>query len=161
MISHLTIASTLDSVLALSVPILAITLGIGTGMLSLFLNYKKRREMFAMYHQQRMAAIDKGVELPPMPAEFFMEDGRSNRPPSPHRTLLWGLIFLLVSVGTGLALYFNNQETKAFYAFIPGGVGFACILYYLTVGRREAARAEAAAASASAGAGVSDPRRAC
>ena len=146
MTQHLTLAM-IEGIIAMFVPILAITLGIGTGMLSLFLNYKKRRDMFTMYHQQRMAAIDKGVDLPPMPAEFFMEDRRHNRLASPHRTLLRGLILLLGSIGAGVALYLNYREIQAFYALIPGGIGLAFILYYLLVGRKEAIRLASATAS--------------
>ena len=56
------------------IPILAIVMTIGAGMLKLYLNYQKRKDMFALYHQERMAAIEKGIELPPLPEDFFRED---------------------------------------------------------------------------------------
>src|ERR1700678_4050598 len=57
--------------LEMMIPIIAIVLGISMGAWTIYLSYRKRREMFALYHEERMAAIEKGIELPPLPEEFF------------------------------------------------------------------------------------------
>jgi hypothetical protein len=85
-----------------------------------------------------MAAIEKGMEVPPLPEEFFCH----GKPPSPHGKLLGGLILLFL----GVALFAALSATKpaaAVYAFIPGSIGLALLLYYFTVGRKEAAELEA------------------
>jgi hypothetical protein len=127
-------------ILAMFIPIIAIVMGIGMGMLSIYLNYQKRKEMFALYHQERMAAIEKGIELPPLPEDFFHEDGGPSRR-SPHRTLLTGLILLFIGVTLYFALHFTIPGT-ALYALVPGGVGAAYLIYYFTVGRKMAAAME-------------------
>ncbi len=122
------------------IPIIAIVMGIGIGMLSIMLNYRKRKEMFALYHQERMAAIEKGIELPPLPEAFFCED---SNPRSPHGTLLGGLVLVFIGVALLIALYFVVSPRIALFALIPLGIGLALLIYYFAVGRKEALAIEA------------------
>lgn len=124
----------------IAIPIVAIVMGIGIGMLAIFLNYRKRKEMFALYHQERMAAIEKGIELPPLPEAFFRDDGN---PPSPHGTFLGGLVLVFVGVASWIALYFVVQPRIALFALIPLGIGLALLIYYFTVGKKQAELLEA------------------
>jgi hypothetical protein len=134
-------------VIATAIPIVAIVMGIGIGMLAIVLNHRKRREMFALYHQERMAAIDKGIELPPLPEAFFADDGRA---PSPHRHLLKGLIWLFIGVGLLIALVAGHRGDSALFALVPAGIGLAYLIYYFAVGRKEAQALEAAQANSAA-----------
>jgi heme/copper-type cytochrome/quinol oxidase subunit 3 len=124
------------------VPILVIF----AGMLATYLNYRKRREMFALYHQERMAAIEKGIELPPLPDDSFREERKPSRRSS-HGTLLVGLILLFIGLTLYLSLYFTGTRTEeggngAPFALIPAGIGVAFLIYYFTVGRKLAAAME-------------------
>jgi hypothetical protein len=136
----------MTEIIALFIPIITILMVFGTGMLAIYLKYRKQKEVFALYHQERMAAIEKGIELPPMPEDFFHEDGRPARR-SPHRQLLSGLILVSIGVTLYLALHFTGTHTDeggdaALFALIPAGVGAACLLYYFTVGRKLAVAME-------------------
>ena len=122
------------------IPIVAIVMVFGAGMLSHFLNYRKRRDMFALYHQERMAALDKGIELPPLPEDFFHEEPARR---SPHGTLLTGLILVFGGLTLYPALHFTASRTDAggdaaLYALVPCGIGAACLLFYFIVGRKAA-----------------------
>jgi hypothetical protein len=133
-------------ILGLFIPIIFIVMSIGIGMLKLYLNYQKRKDMFALYHQERMAAIEKGIELPPLPEDFFREDSNLSRRAS-HGTLLAGLILLFVGVTLYVALHFTVTHTDsggdaALFGLIPSGIGVACLIYYFTVGRKLAADME-------------------
>jgi hypothetical protein len=124
----------------------AIIMGLGMGMLNLVLNYRKRKEMFALYHQERMAAIEKSIELPPLPDDFFHDDVKPPRR-SLHGTLLSGLILLFTGLTLFIALHYTVQRTDgdgdvALYALIPAGIGVACLIYYFSVGRKQAAAME-------------------
>jgi hypothetical protein len=127
-------------IIPLLIPIVAIVMGIGIGMLAIYLNYRKRKEMFALYHQERMAAIDKGIELPPLPDAFFYDDGKA---PSPHGTLLSGLILVFIGVTLFIALYFMVQIRIALFALVPLGIGLALLIYYFAVDRKRAKELEA------------------
>ena len=136
----------LPTLVALFIPIIAIVMVFGTGMLSIYLNYQKRKDMFALYHQERMAALEKGIELPPLPEDFFRENGKPARR-APHSTLLWGLVLMFIGLTLYLALHFtiprnDTDGDPALYALIPAGIGAACLIYYFTVGRRFAVEME-------------------
>lgn len=139
-VNPLMLAEFQEEVLALFIPIIAIVMGVILGMLGMFFRYRRRREMFALYHQERMAALDKGIELPPLPEGFFSE--RSARGQSPHRSLRMGLIWSAVGITLGIALYFNRKPSAALFALIPMGVGIAQLVYYALVGKRQALELE-------------------
>ena len=133
--------------IALLIPVVAIAFGVGIAMLAIFLNYRKRSQMFALYHQERMQAIDKGIDLPPLPEAFFSEDGKPPRPYAPHRQLLIGLIWLFTGLALFAALYATLEFAVALFAMIPTGIGLAYLIYYFTVGKQEAERLQAAQAA--------------
>jgi hypothetical protein len=114
--------------IALLIPIIAIVMGIGVGMLSIFLDYRKKREMFAMHHQERMAAIEKGMDVPPLPPEFFQE-GRRCRSRTHGDFLRRGLVLLFVGAAVCAALY-NSQHDAYLWGLVPAAVGLAQLLYY-------------------------------
>lgn len=126
--------------LVILIPIVAIIMGIGLGALAMFLNYRKRKDMFALYHQERIAALDKGIELPPLPDAFFYDDGKA---PSSHGTLLGGLVLVFLGVALFIALDFVTQLNVALFALIPLSIGLALLLYYFAVGKKHAAALEA------------------
>ena len=126
-------------VLSLLIPIVAIIMGIGIAMLAIYLSYRKRKETFALYHQERMAALDKGVDLPPLPDFLLTDESRAFRPYHPRRHLLKGLIWLFVGIGLGLALWATMEWEPALFSLILVGVGLAHLIYYFVEGKNEAA----------------------
>jgi peptidoglycan/LPS O-acetylase OafA/YrhL len=137
-IGLMAIAVPLTDVLALMIPIIAIVMGIGVGGWSIYLNYRKRRDMFALYHQERMAAIEKGIELAPLPDEFFREEGGRRHPRSPHSKLLTGLILLFFGLAMFCAMYFSHQGTDSLWSLIFIGVGAAFLIFYFAVDKKQA-----------------------
>jgi peptidoglycan/LPS O-acetylase OafA/YrhL len=123
------------------IPIFAIIFGCGIAMVAIYTNYRKRRDIYTLHHRERMAAIEKGVEVPPLPEVFFTED---TAPYSPRRNLLKGLIWLFIGLGVLLALYQHGEEDGAWFGLIPMGIGAAYLIYYFVVGRKEAEALEAA-----------------
>jgi len=145
----------MEKILGIMIPILSIVLGLGTAMLSIYLSYRKRKEMFNLYHQERMAALDKGVELPPIPDGFFSA-GNGRR--ANGRDLLRGLVWLFVGLGLGVALFANGRAKYALFALIPVGIGLAYLIYYGIEGRREPDTREEPKSAAPTGLGDLDRR---
>jgi hypothetical protein len=125
-------------IIALFIPIIAITLGIGIAMLAIFLNYKRRKETFALYHQERMAALDKGVETPPLPDFLLTENGRPFGRYNPRHHLLKGLVWLFVGIGLGCGLWRAVGFEWALFSLVPIGIGLAHLIYYFVEGKKEA-----------------------
>ena len=135
--------------LALFIPILAIAFGCGIAMLAIYLSYRRRKDTFELYHKERLAALDKGVELAPLPDALLSEDGRPFRPYSPRRHLLKGLVWLFTGVGLGAALGPTAGWDVSLFSLMPIGVGLAHLIYYFVEGKNEAAAIEHASSSGS------------
>jgi len=119
------------------VPIVAITFGCGfiPAILWLVLNYRKRRRFMELHHTERMAAIERGMDIPPLPAELV--DGRGTR--RRRTSLLPGLVWFFI----GLALVISRQmdeDVPALAGLICLGIGVAYLIYYFVEGRRIEAR---------------------
>jgi Domain of unknown function (DUF6249) len=124
------------------IPIFGILFGIGGPVVVVIvwfaLNYHKRRKLMELHHTERMAAIERGMEIPPLPIELI--DGRSV--PKRRRTaLLPGLVWFFI----GLALVVGwvadrDADIPLFLGLIPLGVGLAYLIYYFVEGRNVEAR---------------------
>ncbi|HEY6926024.1 MAG TPA: DUF6249 domain-containing protein, partial [Steroidobacteraceae bacterium] len=81
-------------------------------------------------HRERMAAIDKGLELPPESVP------QPEQMPSRSRYLLRGLIWL----GVGLAITFGGHDwlraPMGGSGWIAVAVGAAYLIFYVVEGRR-------------------------
>lgn len=114
--------------IAVFIPIVAIVMGIGIGMLAIYFDYRKKQDMFALHHKERLAAIEKGMDVPPLPPEFF-QDGRRSRPRTHGDFLRRGLVLLFVGVAVSAALY-NKDRDNYLWGLVPAAVGVAQLLYY-------------------------------
>ena len=123
----------IEGILALAIPITAIVLGIGIGMLALYLDYRKKRQFFELHHKERMAAIEKGMDVPPLPPEFFQDTRRRTRSPSDY--LRRGLVWLLAGVALVFAMYQHGSH-DAYWGAVPAAIGLAYLIYYYLEGRR-------------------------
>jgi Domain of unknown function (DUF6249) len=115
-----------DMVFAL-IPIAAITMGLGTAMLWTWLDYRKKRDFFQLHHAERMAAIEKGIDLPPLPPEFFADYQRRRR--APEDSLRHGLVWLLVGIAVTVALSLTYRGQWG-WGLVPLAVGIANLLFY-------------------------------
>ena len=125
----------MNEFMSLLIPLTGIVLGCAIPLLAIYLDYRKRKEMFSLYHQERMAAIEKGIELPPVPPGFFKESSKRR---SPHSDLGRGLFWLLGGLALLAALYFNDKGVEALYALIPVAIGLHYLIYYFVAGKKEA-----------------------
>jgi len=109
------------------IPIVAIVFGIGIAMLGLWTDHVRRTQILEHQHRERMAAIEKGITLPPTRAE--VEVSRADRKTDPARILRSGVLLL----GLGIVLYFAINEAGgregALFGFIPATLGLANLAY--------------------------------
>ena len=125
------------NVVAVFIPIIAIIMGVGLAMLGLWLDHQKKTRIFELHHKERLAALERGIELPPLPAEFFQ--GRAPSESRGQGVLLWGLIFTFVGLAFAGAQTINGDTESAAWALVPIAVGTAQLIFYYVVFRPQLA----------------------
>jgi hypothetical protein len=107
------------------IPIVAIIMGIGIGMLSVYLDFRRKRELVQAYHAERMAAIEKGIEIPPLPVELLQVGMRRESHPARHRRS--GLILLLIGIAISGAML-SEGDRGAWWGAVPAAIGVALLI---------------------------------
>jgi len=124
------------------IPLFGIVFSIGGPMIAfivwLWLNYQKRRRLMELHHTERMAAIERGMDVPPLPIELI--DGRAPRPRSRRSSLRSGLIWFFVGLAIVIGLISGDEhDIPMFVALVPLAIGIAFLLYYFLEGRKSEA----------------------
>jgi len=119
--------------MALLIPIISVTISLGALIVWILVANRRRVREIDCRHRERMAAIEKGLELPPEPhPEAAQMAPRA-------RYLLRGLIWL----GVGLAITFGGrnwlQAPMGGSGWIAVAVGVAYLIFYFVEGRKTAA----------------------
>jgi len=151
----------LESVLPLMIPLVAIVMGIGYAMLSTWLRYQRRKEIYELHHRERMLAIERGMEVPPLPPEAFLgvdlhhaatvvelAGQRGYRWRNPLRR---ALVWMFGGAALMVALYLNHRAATAAWALIPIAMGLANLIFYLSQRRADPAWPDTAQAEARPG----------
>jgi uncharacterized protein (DUF697 family) len=114
---------------AVLIPIVGIVFGIGIAAVSIIAAHQRKLQRYELRHKERLAAMEKGLELPPELAEPVEDERKSN-----------GLRSGLIGVGVGAVLYFALRgvadEDVALFGLIPAAVGVAQLIYYFVEGRK-------------------------
>jgi hypothetical protein len=116
--------------LALLIPIIAVTLSMTVAIVFIVATHRRKVHELEQRHKERMAAIDKGLDLPLEPIKDVTSLSRP-------RYLLRGLVWL----GVGLALVFGARDVLEEHAWtfgwIPVAVGAAYLIFYIVEGRKD------------------------
>jgi hypothetical protein len=115
--------------MALMIPILAIVLGVAIAIVSIVSSHRQKLKLAELRHRERLAAIEKGIELPLDPEPDADADAGKGR------SLKSGLSGLLL----GVLLYFALREVAdddiALFGLIPAALGIASLITYFVEGR--------------------------
>jgi hypothetical protein len=103
-------------------------------MVWVVLNYRKRRRLMELHHAERMAAIERGMEVPPMPLDLIDGSSPRRRRSSLLPGLVWFFIGLAVVLGL-LGIDAGDEDVPIIGGLIPLGVGIAYLIYYFYEGR--------------------------
>ena len=119
-------------ILALLIPIISVSASLAALIIWILVWHRRRVHEVDCRHKERMAAIEKGLELPP---ESLPEPAQM---PPRARYLLRGLIWL----GVGLALTFGVRDWFGTQiggcGWIAVAVGAAYLIFYFVEGRKAA-----------------------
>lgn len=120
-----------DGMVALFIPLFGIVFGVGVAMLAIMTTHREKTQRVELRHKERLAAMEKGLELPPE-----LEDPGNGGKRSRSGSLRSGLI----GVGVGIVLYFALDglagDDIALFGLIPAAVGLANLIFYVIEGRK-------------------------
>ena len=115
--------------MALLIPILGIVLGVGVAIVAIIASHREKQKRAELRHRERIAAIEKGIELPP--------DADAEPPQKKSSSLKSGLINLFL----GAVLYFAIREVAgddvALFGLIPAAIGVGSLISYFVESRRK------------------------
>jgi len=110
------------TILSLSIPIVYIV------------TRSRRIKAMELVHAQRMAAIERGMEVPPASLDFGSDQKSPGRP---RTALLPGLMWLFVGIAiTAASFTVHNEGPPMFVGLIPMGIGLAYLIYYFVEERK-------------------------
>jgi len=121
-----------EEVVAVFIPIIAIFMSLLIPIVYAVVDYKRRRDIVDANHRERLAAIERGMDLPALPESFY----QSIKPARRSSYLLPGLVWLFVGIGIFIALGAIAGEDVRNLGLIPAGVGLAYLIYYFVEGRK-------------------------
>jgi hypothetical protein len=122
------------------IPLLALIFAVGLPLsipiVMISLNYRNRRRLMELHHAERMSAIERGMEVPPLPLELI--DGKSKKRRS---SLLPGLVWFFIGLAMVAGwLAAGDDELSVVFGLVPLGIGIAYLIYYAVEGRHIEAR---------------------
>ena len=115
-------------VIAVFIPIVAIVMGIGIGMMAIWSEHKRKAQLLEQVHKERLAAIEKGVDAPAIPAGLVGFQP-SDKVPTFARALRSGVIWSLVGVALYFAVDNAGGREGAMFALIPLAIGIGQLVY--------------------------------
>jgi len=113
---------------ALLIPIFGIVFGIGIAVVAIVVGHREKVKRVELRHRERMAALEKGIELAPEP-DFDADRQRTG-------SLKSGIMGVLV----GIVLYFAigrvADDDVALFGLVPAAVGAANLIAWFVESRR-------------------------
>jgi hypothetical protein len=119
-----------EAIFGMMIPIIAIVMGISAGIVGIVSRHRQLLQRVDLRHKERLAAMEKGLELPPEVADVDVR-----RP----RYLLRGLVWSLAGAGAFFALRAVAGSDESMLACVPIAIGLAYLIFYALQGRHEQA----------------------
>ncbi|HUO79994.1 MAG TPA: DUF6249 domain-containing protein [Steroidobacteraceae bacterium] len=113
------------AVIGVFIPIVAILAGIGVAIVAMLASHRQRLQRTELRHRERLAAIEKGFELPPDPPDFEAKSADESR------FLRHGLVLVAIGVTVAVAMYQLPDNVPWLFGFIPAAIGIAYLIYYV------------------------------
>jgi hypothetical protein len=127
-----------DNAVQIVIPLVSIVLGILMIIVAIVTKHRRQMQELDNRHRERMAAIEKGLDLPPDPVGDRVVVGERVRGVRRGGSdyLLRGLIWLGVGIALSASDSFFGTGNRMF-GWIAAAVGVAYLVYYGLEGRRE------------------------
>jgi hypothetical protein len=111
-----------QEIMELLIPLFGIVFGVGIAVVTIIAGHRERLKRTELRHRERLAALEKGIELPPEP------DIDPNR--RKVGSLRNGLMGVLVGIVLYLALRAVADADFALFGLLPAAFGVASLVSY-------------------------------
>jgi len=101
----------------------------------LYFGHVERKRRLEIIHQERLAAMDKGIPLPELP----LDPPRIPKGPDPRATLMHGIVWTTLGIGSMIAMAVFSAPGPAGLWVLPlplAFMGIGLILYYALASER-------------------------
>jgi hypothetical protein len=122
--------------IAVFIPIVAIVMGIGIGMMAIWSEHKRKAQLLEQNHRERMHAIEKGIELPPLPANL-VSGGNGPSTATAAKSLRSGIMLTLIGLLLFVAIDRAGGREGALFGLIPAAIGIANFVYAAVLWQKE------------------------
>ena len=106
---------------------------------------RRLHRQIELAHAERMAAIERGMEIPVAPVELLGDQISKSKPP--RTALLPGLVWLFVGIAISISvsqMSVDGHHAPLMVGLIPAGIGLAYLIYYFVEERKQLAHHVAA-----------------
>lgn len=118
------------------IPIVAIIMGVGIGMQTIWSEHKRKSQLLEQNHRERMHAIEKGIELPPLPPNL-VSGGNGPSTASAAKSLRSGVMLTLIGILLFVAINQAGGKEGALFGLIPAAIGVANLVYAAILWNKE------------------------
>ena len=118
------------------VPVVGIVMGIGIGMLAIWSEHKRKAQLLEQNHRERMHALEKGIEMPPLPPGL-VNMGNGPATSSAPKALRSGIMMTLIGILLFLAIGVAGGKEGALFGLIPAAIGVANLVYAAVLWKKE------------------------
>ena len=128
--------SELKHILPFMIPIVGIVMGIGIGMLAIWSEHRRKSQLLEQNHRERMHAIEKGIEMPPLPPGL-VNMGNGPATASAPKALRSGIMLTLIGILLFVAIGVAGGKEGALFGLIPAAIGIANLVYARILWQKE------------------------
>ena len=118
--------------MALLIPILGIVLGVGVAVVAIVTSHRETQKRAELRHRERLAAIEKGIELP-------LDPDPDAEPKKSGSSLKTGLINLFLGIVLYIAIAEVAGDDVALFGLIPAAIGVGSLISYFVENRKKSA----------------------
>jgi Domain of unknown function (DUF6249) len=104
-------------------------MGCSIAIVSIWGEHKRKAQLLEQNHKERMHAIEKGIELPPLPINLAHDNSNGPSTATPAKSLRAGIMMVLIGVLLYFAIQSIEAEEVALFGLIPAAVGIANLVY--------------------------------
>ena len=123
-------------VIGVFIPIVAIVMSLGVAMIYIWSEHKRKAQLIEQNHRERMQAIEKGIELPPIPVNLVGANNGPSTATAP-KSLRSGIMLTLIGGLLYVAIDRVGADEAALFGLIPAAIGIANLVYAAILWQKE------------------------